>query len=519
MERNTVAERSLRASRPNILIVMTDHQRMDTVLPEHPCITPNLTRLSEDGLTFTHVLPPMAHCCPARATFHSGLYPSRHGVWNNVDNEYAINHGPHEHIRMFSQDLRDAGYDLAHSGKWHVSACAHQTPRAYGWRELGPYGESIQSTSGKWEAIREAAANPEPDASIRMPGYHPHDLYATDENAGKGDEAIMQRALDELPALAAGDKPWCLYIGWNGPHAPYRAARRYVDMYDLDDIPLPASFGDEMADKPDYYGKLRRQVFDQLGERGARDAIRHFWAMCTHLDDLFGRVLEALEKTGQADDTLVLYCADHADYAGDHGLFHKQVPSFLGAYLVPGVIRWPKGLSNPGRRVDEFISLADFAPTFMELAGVAPTRYLTGRSFVPFLEDKPPEDWRQEICTQCEGTENLFTQRQVISKEYKYVYNGFGRDELYDLANDPHEMVNRIDDPTLESVKRDLVGRMWRFAYLEQDRLGSTQYLMVNTAPWGPKEAFRGEAGKNLPTPVPLGRENEPGTVGPDPSG
>ena len=455
--------RSPQAPRPNILIVMTDHQRMDTALAEHPCITPNLTRFAADGVTFTRVLAPMAHCCPARATFHSGLYPSRHGVWNNVDNEYAINHGPHEHIRMWSQDLAEAGYDLAHSGKWHVSAYAHQTPAAYGWRELGHYGESLQSTPKKWEAIRAAAENPDAEASIMMPGYNSHDLYRTDEEAGRGDEAILQRGLNELPRLAAGDKPWCLYIGFNGPHAPYRAARRYVDLYDLDAVPLPASFGDEMGDKPDYYAKLRRQVFRQLGERGARDAIRHFWAMCTHLDELFGRVLEALDATGQAENTLVLYCADHGDYAGDHGLFHKQVPAFLGAYLVPSLIRWPlgaardkpldgardrpAGVADPGRRVDEFVSLADFAPTFLELAGVETTRYLTGRSIVPFLQGRTPPDWRQEICTQCEGTENLFTQRQVVTKTHKYVYNGFGRDELYDLAADPHELVNRIDDP------------------------------------------------------------------------
>ena len=129
--------------RPNFLIVMTDHQRADTVLPEHPCINPNLTEFAKESVTFTDTYCSMAHCCPARATFWSGLYPTRHGVWNNVNNEYAIQRGPHEHIRLFSQDLREAGYDLAYSGKWHVSAYGHQTPANYGWRELGRYGVHV----------------------------------------------------------------------------------------------------------------------------------------------------------------------------------------------------------------------------------------------------------------------------------------------------------------------------------------------------------------------------------------
>jgi len=324
-----------------------------------------------------------------------------------------------------------------------------------------------------------------------------------------GDERIMNAGLDALPALAAGDKPWALVIGWNGPHAPYRAQQRFLDLYDPDSIPLPPSYADEMADKPDYYRKLRSMVFDQLGESRTKEAIRHFWAMCSHLDECFGNVLAALDETGQADNTVVLYCADHGDYVGDHGLFHKQVPAFLGAYHVPGVVRWPKGIRNPGRRVDALVSLADFAPTFLDLAGIETERYMTGRALTPFLADAPPADWRQEICMQCEGTENLFTQRQILTKQHKYVYNGFGRDELYDLTMDPHEMVNLIDNPRYAEILRDLVGRMWRFAYLEQDRLGATQYIMVNTAPWGPKEAFAGEWADKLPPAVPLGREND----------
>ncbi len=490
---------------PNILIVMTDHQRWDTVLPDDPCIAPNVKAMAREGVTFNNMFCPMSHCCPARASFMSGLYPSRHGVWNNVNNAYAINRGPYRDVRMFSQDLADAGYDLAYCGKWHVSAYDDQQPKDYGWRELMRYRGNIQDEGEKWERIRRTAAEPddEGDDVVTMRGYHCHRLYGEKDGAPASDERTTDLALAELPRLAAGDKPWCLYVGWNAPHAPYVTDQKYVDMYDLADTELPPSYADDMNDKPDYYKKLRERVFDQLGETGTREAIRHFRAMCTKIDVNFGRILDELDKTGQRDDTVVIFCSDHGDYVGDHGLFHKQVPAFLGAYKVPTVIRWPNGLRNPGRTVEDFMNLADFAPTFLELAGVQTDRYFTGRSFVPFLQDERPDDWRDEVCTQCEGTEQMFSQRMVVTHRYKYVYNGFGRDEFYDLQADPHEMTNLDADPAYDEAKRDLVGRMWRFAYREQDRLGSTQYIMVNTAPWGPKEAFRGEEGRDVPAAHP----------------
>ena len=112
---------TMHPNRPNILIVMTDHQRGDTVLPEHPAITPNLDRFALQGITFTETYCPSPHCCPSRATFFSGLYPSRHGVWNNVCNDQALSRGLNAEVCLWSEDLADAGYSMHFSGKWHVS--------------------------------------------------------------------------------------------------------------------------------------------------------------------------------------------------------------------------------------------------------------------------------------------------------------------------------------------------------------------------------------------------------------
>ncbi|HSU67678.1 MAG TPA: sulfatase-like hydrolase/transferase, partial [Tepidisphaeraceae bacterium] len=118
--------------RPNILVFMTDQQRGDTVPPYRRAKTPNLDRFCKEGVTFSQAYCPSPHCCPSRATFFSGMYPSEHGVWNNVDVGNALSRGPIEGTRLFSDDMKDAGYDLYFSGKWHVSSL--DMPSDRGWK-------------------------------------------------------------------------------------------------------------------------------------------------------------------------------------------------------------------------------------------------------------------------------------------------------------------------------------------------------------------------------------------------
>lgn len=484
---------------PNILIVMTDHQRADTVLPEHPALTPNLDRFGREGITFTNAFCPSPHCCPARATFFTGLYPTGHGVWNNVCNDQALSRGPKPGVRLWSEDLAAAGYDLHFSGKWHVSS--EESPADRGWIEhfvsAGKgvhHGRTWEQYRKLAEAGRQVDKETRREGEILRPGYGTYRLYAAGEveatPALQHDETAVAKALEVLPALTAGARPWCLFVGLSGPHDPYIVPRKYLDMYDPAAVPLPPSYGDELADKPAIYGRMRETRFGQLSAREVREAIRHFWAYCTYLDDLFGRLLAALDATGQRDNTLVLYTADHGDYCGEHGLFAKGIPCFQGAYRVPAIIRWPAGVAEPGRRVDAFVSLADFGPTFLEAAGVSAARHFTGASLLPFLRGETPPVWRDEIHTQCNGVELYYTQRSVMTRDFKYVFNGFDRDELYDLRTDPHEMRNLAGDPAYAAVIREMCARLWRFAYRENDS-AINPYITVGLAPYGPAAAFR----------------------------
>lgn len=482
-------------SKPNFLIIMTDQQRGDTVGPGGRAITPHIDGLAREGVTFTEAYCPSPHCCPSRATFMTGLYPSRHGVWNNICNDWAHSRGLLPGVRCWSEDLRDAGYRLGYAGKWHVSTV--EGPGDRGFEAPGRTEPDSPNAHGRtWKSYGEMASKGDSgergEGQLKRPGWGDVQLYGSWKHSDERrlhDEAVADQAKALIGSLSASDDPWCVYSGFTMPHDPFMVSDKYLDRYKLEDIPLPPSYADEMEGKPGLVRRIRRDVWGQLSEREVRETIRHYLAMCSWLDDLVGELLAELEKTGQADNTVVLFCSDHGDYMGDHGLFAKGIPCYRGAYHVPAIVRWPDGIARPGRTVDRFVSLADFAPTFRELAGSGAEALSSGASLAPFLRDQEPSEWRDAVFTQCDGVELYYTQRSVMTREHKLVFNGFDEDELYDLRNDPHEMVNQAGNPDYEEIRRSLYGRLWDFALRENDKVPNP-YLTVAFAPYGPGYPF-----------------------------
>lgn len=479
--------------RPNILIFMTDQQRGATVIrgDRNKALTPNLDRFSSDSVTFTNTFCPSPHCCPSRATFMSGLYPSQHGVWNNVNVGNALSRGLFENVRLWSEDLRDAGYCMDYSGKWHVSD--YEGPAERGWREHHVTAcprnklENRPYTS-EWsrytdEKCYSKPGEPREPSTLPRTGYFTYRHYLNSENPFN-DQKVVDAALEVVRNRKSANAPWCQFVGTLGPHDPYMPPEKFMDMYRLDDIQLPPSFSDEMADKPGFYRRTR-DIFGNLSEEEHRKAVLHYLAFCSYEDHLFGRILDELEAAGGLDNTIVIYTSDHGDYMADHKLWCKGVPCFKGAYHVPLMIRWPNGIVEPGRTCDSFVSLADFAPTFLEAAGVAVDREFAGTSLMPLLRNEEPDDWRDTMYTQTNGNELYAIQRGIFDREWKYVYNGFDYDELYDLKNDPEETVNLAGCSEHKDRVNRMCAKMWDFVR-DHDDTCINPYIMVRFAPVGP---------------------------------
>lgn len=479
-------------SNSNILIFMTDQQRASSVYGPNKAITPNLDKFRKQGVSFTQMHCPSPHCCPSRATFFTGQYPSRHGIWNNVQVGNTLSRDLTPGTRMWSEDLAQSGYDMHYFGKWHVSAV--QGPKDKGWTEhtvtAGPCRPDRPNTY-EWDRyINEATCKERNEATrhegeIQRPGYNHYSNYGVHDDK-YNDGVHAREAAKMLGELSGHDKPWAMYVGPLGPHDPYFAPQRLLDLYDINDIKLPDSFADSMEDKPALYRRTR-SMFDQLTEQEHRQSIRHYLAFCTLEDELFGQVLDALEASGQAQNTMVLYCSDHGDYNAEHGLWCKGLPCFKSAYHVPAIIRWPGQLAAQvvGSDIDAFVSLADFHPTFMEMAGLSAPTDIYGQSLLPLLKGQTPANWRDAIHTQSNGNELYGIQRSVMTDKWHLVFNGFDFDELYDMQNDPQQITNLATDPAYEPIKRELYERLWQFAY-EQKDVCINPYIMVGLAAYGP---------------------------------
>lgn len=479
-------------NRPNILIFMTDQQRASSVTDER-CFTPNLDRLREKGVTFANTFCPSPHCCPSRATFMSGLYPSEHGIWHNVNVTNAITRDLKDGVRLWSEDLAENGYDLYYSGKWHVSA--NHGPGEYGWKEgFVTARGGVADPERRWKYYEELPpenleTHERADGEMLRPGWNKYVHYGINENPFN-DQGVVDDAIAMIKESSGSDSPWCRFVGTLGPHDAYNAPQRFLDMYDLDSIQLPENYHDDLKDRPNLYQRTR-DVFSQLSELEHRKSIMHYLALCSYEDYLFGQVIDALAEQGELDDTIIIYTSDHGDYAAEHGLWCKGLPCFQGAYRVPLVIAGA-GVAAPGRTVDQFISLADFAPTFLELTGVGSDCQFAGESIVPLLQNTPVCEWRDAVFTQSNGNEQYGIQRSVMTEDWKYVYNGFDYDELYDLENDPLEMHNLINDPKYKGKVKELCTRMWKFARDRKDNC-INPYIMIGFAPYGPQFAFAPE--------------------------
>ncbi len=447
-------------ARPNILLIYADQHRFDCVGANgHPLVeTPNLDRLAREGLNFTQAHTPIPVCVPARNCFVHGQWSTRHLAIANHDTEAP--RPPDPGLPTFGQVLREAGYALGWVGKWHVHPHLGPTDPAYGFHT---YIDEREYYS--WRAQR--GFPPRPRDVGWTGGLDPDVPPAATRLAWGADQT-----LELLESLAHQDEPF--FIRWDPsePHLPNVVPEPYASLYPPEAIAPWPSFPDPLVGKPYIQAQMRRTwgVADWTWDQWAPIVGRYLGEIAL-LDAQIGRLLAALDRLGLADNTLVVYSADHGDMCGGHGMVDKHFIMYDDVVRVPLLARWPARIAPRGA-CDAFVSNAiDLAATFCDVAGAPVPDTFQGQSLSPIF-DGAPGNGREDIFCVYHGNQfGLYSQRMVRDRRWKYVWNATAEDELYDLNADPGEIRNLVSEVGCRAQRERLQERL--VAWMEQtgDRL------------------------------------------------
>lgn len=462
------------ANRPNILLLLTDQQRWDSIAGRTQCRTPNINRLAREGMKFERPYTAAAVCCPSRASLLTGQYSYHSGVFNQINGASAVRRAPFAGVASYAQRIKEAGYRLGYLGKWHVSW--EHTPLDFGFDEIGAPG-SYNPATLKGVKLFRAAGDPPPakrkielTGTLLYPGGMLHENWGIDHGPPESTGAwnIARHAVAMIEQFAGASRPWFITTNMNEPHNPFTPRPEFLRHYHPDDMPLPRGFNETFENKPDMH-RREASLYASVTEKDARVGVAHYYAYCEQLDVEIGRILDALEKTGQAGNTLVVFATDHGELCGDHHMYLKGWMPYEGCYRIPMAARWP-GRITPGSTCSKIVMLPDLAHTFVEVAGGRPIQTNDARSLVPLFSNPETPDWLDEALTVWHGAEFLYSQRMLIRQRYKFVFNGFAMDELYDLEKDPDEIHNVAGDPAYRSALEEMQERL----YMAMERCGDS---------------------------------------------
>jgi arylsulfatase A-like enzyme len=453
----------------NILWITTDQQRADTVraLGNDHIRTPNLDRLCAEGVAFTHAHCQSPICTPSRSSFLTGLYPSAVHANRNGSRYFPEN----ERVRLITRRLADAGYDCGLSGKLHIAAAWDGEERRcddgyrrfwfshsplqgldhgnqyLAWlREIGRLEEAIDLS--RWDASRQGGAKYRPDV--------PTELHQT--------AWCADRAIEFIQEGRTG--PWLMSVNLFDPHPPFDAPDRYRNRYDEGSLPPPLYRESDVT----HHERLSGFFFQSKVIRPDEDRLRKkasYYGMVELIDEQVGRMLDALEASGQRERTVVLFASDHGEMLGDHGVIGK------GCRFYEALVRVPLIISGPGFRKgllsDALVELTDLAPTLADVAGLE-LPWTHGTSLVPLLTgEQDPSHHRDFVRCEYYDTLNMFAPHEperhtpcwaTMYRDRRYklaTYHGSQYGELYDLDEDPNEFDNLWEQPEHQALKHELI--------------------------------------------------------------
>lgn len=457
--------------RPNIVFVITDQQRFDTIAAHgySHALTPNIDSLVQEGTSFTRTYVTAPSCAPSRASLFTGLYPHSTGVFRNNDP------WTHSWVEM----LADAGYRCCNIGKMHTFP--YETSLGFHERHVVENKDrsnpKLPFLLDQWDKAFWARGLTKPDRATKyraLPDYReklgafvwdaPDDLHADNFVGG-----LAAHWLDTYP----GPGPFFLQVGFPGPHPPYDPTAEHLAKFDGIEMPEPDNSRADMDAQPWPLKDLRRDNLEvdhdavvHLEEPSAEQLDRqrrHYMANVSMIDEQVGALVEALRRRGELEETIFIFTSDHGDCLNDHGHIQKW-SMYEPSVRVPAIVRGPGVLAD--QRVDGLTSLMDLGPTVLELAGITPPEWMEARSLVPALRGQP---WPGRELVFSEHARDMILQAtelmtMVRDERYKLVeFIDSDEGQLFDLLEDPTEMHDRWNDPAYEGAKTRLLREISRW--------------------------------------------------------
>ena len=455
--------------KPNILWICTDQQRYDTIgaLGNAAIRTPNIDRLCAEGVAFTHAYCQNPICTPSRTSFLTGLYPST--VHGNINGNAHFNIP--ENARLVTARLHDAGYDCGLSGKLHLASAwegeeerVDDGYRKFWYSHSGTQDHNNANQYWTWlksigrfdEVMDTSNHKPEVRSGVSYRKEFPAELHQT--------TWCCDRAIEFMNEERNG--PWLMSVNIFDPHPAYDAPESLAADIDPNAMPKPPFKESDL----EIQEKLSTHVFQKspkAPDEAQQSRTANYYAMIELIDDNVGRMLDELEKTGQRDNTVVIFTSDHGQLLGDHGLENKGCRFYEGLVRIPLIISWP-GHFKAGLQSDALVELTDIAPTLCDLASTD-QGWTHGKSLLPILTgDATPDHHKDAV--RCEffnvldmnwnrgdapppsyGTMHRTRQHKLS------VYHGNDYGELYDLEADPDEYNNLWEDPDSQAIKIQLI--------------------------------------------------------------
>jgi arylsulfatase A-like enzyme len=450
-------------SRPNILFIMTDDHAAHAISAYGSSIneTPNIDRIAEEGARFTNVFCGNAICAPSRATILAGNHSHINGVLtlaDRFDGEQPT----------FPKELRSAGYQTAIFGKWH----------------LGHGGEADPTGFDSWAVLPEQGAYHDPTFFVQ--GHE-------QQFAGYVTDLITDFSIDWLTKRDP-ERPFLLMSHHKAPHRPWEPDASHLDMYDDGEIPVPETFDDSYATRPAAAAARMRvgrdMTFEDLKEHPPSDLtdeearrwayqryIKDYLRCVASVDDNIGRMLAWLDANDLTDDTIVVYTSDQGFFLGDHGWYDKRF-MYEESLRMPFLIRFPREISA-GSTVEALVSNIDFAPTFLDYAGLQARETMQGVSFRTIAAGEDPDQWQESIYYRYwmhlahHGVAAHYGVRTATHKLIFYYGKALNTTdsvdldteqhwELFDLQADPNELTNIYDAPEHAGVRKTLHAELSR---------------------------------------------------------